>query len=154
MYEPVDTKNPQFEVKRHGFAAGIALYPSCGAPYGSWATQRASGDTGPPIGHSGVFKPIAPLLILVGEKDDWTPAQPCEWLADVARQHGYPVELKVYAGAYHSFDSNAAMRYDPQRTNSMMVTGRGATTGGDPAAWADAKLRVRDFLARYLKPAP
>jgi dienelactone hydrolase len=25
-----------------------------------------------------VYKPVAPVLILIGEKDDWTPAEPCQ----------------------------------------------------------------------------
>jgi dienelactone hydrolase len=42
--------------------------------------------------------PSAPALILIGEKDDWTPAAPCQALA------GKPnVEVVVYPGAAHSF---------------------------------------------------
>jgi dienelactone hydrolase len=151
LYEPVLATNPLAEVKRDGFAAGIALYPGCAAPYGSWSTTRANGATGPLTGHTGVFKPIAPLLILVGEKDDWTPAEPCRWLADDARAHGYPVELTIYPGARHSFDSPNPVRYVAERNNPNMPSGRGATTGGDADAWADARARVAAFLARHLK---
>ena len=42
---------------RHGFAAAIAFYPECTA--GAWT--RA-------------YRAVAPLLILSGELDDWTPA--------------------------------------------------------------------------------
>lgn len=54
-----------------GFAAAVALYPGCGTRYGEWRP-----------GTAGVYKPRAPLLILVGEKDDWTPAEPCRQLAE------------------------------------------------------------------------
>lgn len=151
MYVPSVANNPLIQVKRDGFAAGIALYPNCAAPYGTWATTRANGDTGPAVSHTGVYQPIAPLLILIGEKDDWTPAQACRWLADESRQRGYPVEIKIYPGAHHSFDSNFPVRYVAERTNGNMPSGHGATTGGDPAAWADARQQVAAFFAQHLK---
>ncbi len=152
MYEPVLASNPLRAAKENGFAAAIALYPSCAAQYGSWQGLRANGArVGPVVAYSGVYKPIAPVLILVGEKDDWTPALPCERLAETARERGYPVSIKVYPGAFHSFDSVAPLRFDPQRTNASSLSGHGATTGGDPAAWADAKLQVAGFFGRYLK---
>jgi dienelactone hydrolase len=67
-----------------------------------------------------VYRPLTPLLILVGEKDDWTPAEPCRKLTEA-------------------------------RVNPSVATGRGATTGGDPAAWADSIREVTAFFARYLK---
>ncbi|MBI3512810.1 MAG: dienelactone hydrolase family protein [Proteobacteria bacterium] len=154
LYEPVLADNPLIAVKRNGFAAGIALYPSCAGPYGSWATTRATGTPGPITGHAGVFKPIAPLLILIGEKDDWTPAEPCRWLAEGARARGYPVEIKIYPGAHHSFDSPNPVRYVAERNNPNAPSGRGATTGGDHAAWADARHQVAAFLAKHLKSPP
>lgn len=154
MYQPVDPKNPLMSAKRNGFAAAIALYPSCAAQYGSWSTKRASGVDGPPVSYAGVYKPIAPLLILIGEKDDWTPAEPCRRLTDASEKAGYPVAIKIYPGAYHSFDSNSPARFDPNRYNASAPTGKGATTGGNPEAWADAKVQVRDFFARHLKQAP
>ena len=103
-------------------------------------------------GYSGVYQAIAPLLILSGEKDDWTPAEPCRHLAEGSRAAGYPVEIKIYPGAHHSFDSDRPIRYDWQRNNGNAPSGRGATTGGDPRAWADAHKQVADFFARHLKP--
>ena len=67
-----------------------------------------------------VFKPIAPLLILIGELDDWTPAEPSRKLAA-----GYPVEIKVYPGAHHSFDSILPVRHVADRINAHSATGRG-----------------------------
>ncbi len=90
-------------------------------------------------------------MILVGERDDWTPAKPCEALAERAKAAGYPVEIKVYPSARHSFDSTAPERYLPNRRNATSPTGRGATTGGDPVAWADAINEVTQFFARELK---
>ncbi len=154
MYQPVDPKNPLISAKRDGFTAAIALYPSCAAQYGNWRTKRENGINGPPVSYTGVYKPIAPLLILIGEKDDWTPAEPCRRLTDTSQKAGYPVAIKVYPGAYHGFDSSSPTRYDPKRHNASVPSGQGATTGGNPEAWADAKVQVWDFFARHLKGAP
>jgi dienelactone hydrolase len=137
--------------KRDGFAAGVALYPGCSNPYGTWSTTLEFGDHGATTDYSGTYRPIAPLLILVGEKDDWTPAKPCEVLTERAKAQGYPVEIKVYPGARHSFDSSAPERYLPNRHNASSATGRGATTGGDPVAWADAINEVTVFFGKELK---
>ena len=114
---------------RHGFAAAVAFYPECAA--GSWT--RA-------------YRAAAPLLILNGELDDWTPAEPCQRLADVARAQGQPVSIVVYSGAYHSFDTyNPVMRIPEARR------GRGATIGGDNGARKDSIKQVEAFFARYLR---
>jgi dienelactone hydrolase len=137
--------------RRHGFVAGVALYPGCGGQFGTWSVTRTSGNYGAITAYSGVYQPIAPLRILVGDRDDWTPAKPCEELTERAEAAGYPVSIKVYPGARHSFDSSAPTRYLPNRRNANSETGRGATTGGDPAAWADAIKEVTAFFAKALK---
>lgn len=151
MYVPIDPNNRLRAAKQDGFAAAIALYPSCTGPYGGWSTKRAEGNRGPVVAYAGAYQPIAPLLILIGEKDDWTPAEVCVRLAESARAQGYPVDIKVYPGAQHAFDSTAPVRFVEARNNANAPTGKGATTGGDPAAWADAKIQVSAFFARYLK---
>lgn len=118
--------------RRHGFAAAVALYPGC---FPKPAPYRVS----------------APLLILAGEKDDWTPAEPCRRLAETAAAAGQPVTIKIYPGAQHAFDSAAPVRYVDTRMNANSPTGRGATTGGDPDAWADSIRQVEAFFAKYLK---
>jgi dienelactone hydrolase len=150
MYQPASPAAPLGQEKRNGFAAGIALYPDCGSRYGAWAPSRRSGNVGPVTSYGGVYHPIAPLLILTGENDDWTPAAPCQALADRSREAGYPVSFKVYPGAHHAFDSNAPVRYNPMRNNINKIEGKGATTGGDPDAWADAIRQVKAFLGEHL----
>jgi dienelactone hydrolase len=125
--------------KRAGFAAAVALYPGCRVGLGAW---RA--DT------TGTYRPVAPLLILIGEKDDWTPALPCVTLAASVRPPDPPVTITVYPGAHHSFDSDRPVRFVAARVNSNAPGGRGATTGGDAAAWADSIRRVADFFGRHL----
>jgi dienelactone hydrolase len=98
-----------------------------------------------------VYKPGAPLLILVGEKDDWTPAEPCRQLAERSRGAGLPVSVRIYPGAHHSFDSNAPVRFVQERMNGNAPGGRGATTGGNADAWADSRVEVTRFFASHLK---
>lgn len=143
-----DEANSRYEGP--GFAAAIALYPGCAADYGGWSVARAANERSRIVGYSGVFKPLAPLLILIGELDDWTPAEPCRRLAAAAQQAGYPVEIVVYPGAHHSFDSRAPVRFFQERLNMNSPSGHGATTGGNSAAWADAIVRVREFLEKRL----
>jgi len=109
-----------------GFSAGVALYPRC---------STASQD----------YASSAPLLILIGELDDWTPAKDCARLASER------VRLKLYPGAHHSFDSNRPERYVAARINPSAASGRGATTGGNAEAWRDAVEQVTAFFALYLK---
>jgi dienelactone hydrolase len=74
------------------FRAAVAFYPPC-APF--------KGDM------------TVPTLILIGERDDVTPAEECRKMVDgrdgwgISRQkdQGAPVRLIVYPGAYHGFDA-------------------------------------------------
>lgn len=136
-----------------GFAAAVALYPGCGARFGGWNVERAYRDRGPVTRYIGVYEPLAPLLILIGEKDDWTPADQCQTLAQTAQEAGFPVSIKIYPGAYHAFDSPFPVRYIAERRNINKDNGRGATTGGDPAAWKDSIAQVEAFFGRYLRGA-
>ena len=124
---------------RAGFRAAVALYPGCAAKLGSW---RPDGTA--------AYRPVAPVLILIGEKDDWTPPAPCRRLAESTRAERYPVTLMVYPDAHHSFDSDRPVRYVASRVNMNAPGGRGATTGGDPKAWADSISRVVEFFGRNL----
>ena len=151
MVAPPSDPAPLAQERRHGFTAGVALYPGCANRYGTWSATHEHGTYGAITAYSGVYQPVAPLLILIGERDDWSPAKPCEELTERAEAQGYPVSIKVYPGAQHSFDSNAPVRYIPNRRNANSETGRGATTGGDPAAWADAINTVTAFFAKALK---
>jgi dienelactone hydrolase len=126
--------------KRAGFKAAVALYPGCGTALGSWHADA-----------TGTYRAVAPLLILIGEKDDWTPALPCRKLAESSRATEHPVAIIVYPGAHHSFDSDRPVRYVAARVNRNAPGGRGATTGGDPRAWADSIERVTGFFERYLR---
>ncbi len=116
----------------NAFVAGVALYPSCNR----WPEP---------------YRSTAPLLILSGELDDWTPAAPCVQLADKASRAGSLVSIRVYAGAHHSFDNSNPVRYNAARVNENAPGGRGATTGGNAEAWADSIREVTAFFARHLQ---
>ena len=73
------------------FRAAVAFYPPCRGIKGNMTV---------------------PTLIMIGELDDWTPAQECRNLAEgrddwgISREKGkgFPIEITVYPGAYHDFD--------------------------------------------------
>ena len=114
-----------------GFRGAVAFYPGCG---GALRNPR--------------WEPSGPLLILIGENDDWTPAEPCQELAgrDSVKDR---LELVVYPDAHHGFD----LPPTPVRTRKDVAstpTGQ-ARVGTNEAARADAVARVTAFLAKLLK---
>jgi dienelactone hydrolase len=118
-----------------GFRAAVAFYPGCGA------LSRSKNP----------YRPYAPLLILIGEADDWTPTAPCVKLAEIAGTQGAPVEIVTYPGAHHSFDRiNSPVRYRPNVRNLSKPDGRGATVGEHPQAREDAVKRTLQFFAQTL----
>jgi len=123
------------EEKQHGFAAAIALYPGCSTASSRWASG---------------YQPLTPLLILIGERDDWTPAAPCVELVEAAKRAGAQASIKVYPGAHHAFDNSSPVRFVAARVNVNAPGGRGATTGGNAEAWADSIREVSAYFARHL----
>jgi dienelactone hydrolase len=64
------------------------------------------------------------------------------------------VLLQVYPEAYHSFDNPSATRQYLPNVENANKPGGGATIGYDPAARADAIIRVQQFLAEHLTAPP
>lgn len=118
------------------FRAAVAFYPGCRT------LSRAKPS----------YHPYAPLLILTGEADDWTPAAPCVELAGIAKAQGAATDIVTYPGAHHSFDrTGLPVRYRPTVRNLNKPDGRGATVGEHPEAREDAIGRTRSFFAQRLK---
>nr|WP_326528150.1 dienelactone hydrolase family protein [Rhodoferax sp.] len=119
-----------------GFRAAVALYPGCTA-----RSKRAD-----------KFHPYAPLLLLMGEADDWTPAAPCQSLASVVAARGEPMQIITYPETYHDFD-NPALTARRLRTDvpNGVTPGAGVTIAPNPVAREDAKERVKAFFAEHLK---
>jgi dienelactone hydrolase len=109
------------------FSHFVAFYPGC-------RTEL----------QSAMWKPAAPLMILVGANDDWTPAAPCR---AVAGKFPDEITLVEYPDAWHDFD-----RPDrPVRVLHGLATppsGTGAAHAGtNEAARMDALHRVSAFIA-------
>ena len=49
----------------------------------------------------------SPIRLLVGELDDWVPAEACLDLASKIKNNGSDIEVIVYENAHHSFDKKA-----------------------------------------------
>jgi len=117
-----------------GFRAAVSFYPGC---------RTLSRKP---------YEPYAPLLILTGEADDWTPAAPCVEMTKNAKETGAPMEIVVYPGAHHAFDRiNSPVRYRPTVRNLSKPDRLGATVGEHPEARKDAMRRTLEFLAQHLK---
>jgi dienelactone hydrolase len=102
----------------------IAYYPGCEAEL-----QRG-------------YKPVAPLLLLLGEADDWTAAAPCKALAE----QGAPMsQFEAYADAHHGFDGRAPLRHRADVPGGTHP-GRGVHVGANPAARDAAALRLEQFI--------
>ncbi len=121
------------ELPNGDFRAAVAFYPA--------SCRDAS--------HKTAWTSTIPLLVLVGEEDNWTPAGPCKTFVDGAVARGAAIEMQIYPGAYHDFDWPNLPRHEiaAYRTHSGVVP----ITGMDPAARADALERVPEFLGRHLQ---
>ena len=91
------------------FRGAVAYYPWCG---------------------NQLREPLhTPVLVLIGEEDDWTPAFHCVEGQRYAR--GAPFEVKVYESAHHSFDlPMGTYRY------------KGHTVAGHATAAHDSRQRM------------
>jgi len=104
-----------------GFRAALAFYPACGL--------KGHFDAQP-------FRPYAPTLVLHGTADEEVSYRRCTALVERSRAQGGDVEIKLYPGATHSFDSPSRKR----RSNDA-----------NAAATEDAVARARNFFARHLE---
>ncbi len=102
------------------FQASIAFYPYC---YKTLADLNT------------------PLLILIGASDDWCPARLCSSNMPTEGKAKNEVILKVYPGAYHSFD----------RPRDTALNYGGHIIQYDRQAESDAIIQVKEFLAKHLK---
>lgn len=106
-------------------ALAVAFYPGCQADLERGYDTRA------------------PLLLLLGQADDWTPAAPCLALARAAV--GPAPQVEVYEGAHHGFDGTGEVRWRRDVPNGAQP-GQGVHVGGHPAAREASALRLGRFL--------
>src|SRR5258708_7228152 len=69
------------------FALHVALYPTCN-------DRQVTHDL-----------TKAPLLVLLGGRDDWTPAEACQDYARWFQSKGVDIRVITYPDAFHGFDS-------------------------------------------------
>lgn len=112
------------------FAGLIAFYPGCGVAVRSrsWA-------------------PVAPLLLLMGESDDWTPARPCHAVAE--RFGPQRMTMIAYPGAFHDFDVLGGIRIEHNIPHSQNKD-KTVHVGTNAMARANAMEQVPAFLARVV----
>lgn len=134
------------------FKAFMALYPTCSVYYPQYA-QLAG-----------------PLRLHLGEKDELTPARPCEALAERMRADGQDASATRYAGAHHIFDAGMPVSYMGQWMNYgacalelpspdavpppetlKQCARRGTSMGGNPQAAAQFREKRAAELATLLQ---
>ena len=119
--------DPKVQLQVFKPVTAVAFYPGC-----SLSLQQR-------------YQPVAPLLMLLGAEDDWTPAQPCIRLA--AR---VGAQVRVYPDSHHGFDSpSGRVRHLPDVPNGAkpgqgVHAGRHPVTG--PQAWDEAVVWLRQAL--------
>ena len=109
-------------------AFAIAFYPGC-------ETELKRG-----------YAPVVPLLLLVGELDDWTAAAPCRALAKESAEP--KPQIESYAGAWHGFDSALPVRLRKDVPNGVHP-GQGVHVGGNPVAARASRERLLGFIALH-----
>ena len=111
--------------------AAVAFYPGC-SPY-----ARTQGS----------YLPVAPLLILIGELDDWTPPAPCIELGKWTPK----VKVQVFPDSHHGFDhpsSRVRVRTD---VTSGIKRDAGVTVGSNAHARKQAYAAMFKFLEHELR---
>ena len=120
--------------------AAVAFYPGCAADLQHG--HRAS----------------APLLLLLGADDDWTPAAPCLALVEAAVVDAPTAgvtdipkpQVVAYPGAYHGFDGTSPVRLRRDVPNGARP-GAGVHVGGQPDARAASQAQMLGFLRQALR---
>jgi len=116
-----------------GFAAAVAVYPG-----GCFSLVKE--------------QVIKPLLVLIGEADDWTPAAECAEMVTAMQSRGAEASIVIYPGAQHYFDVEGQQKEVlADVENDVKPGGHGATVAYQEAAATDTHRRMEAFLDRYLK---
>lgn len=103
-----------------GFRAALVFYPACGL--------KGTFENKP-------FRPYAPTLVMHGSADEEVSYRRCQALVDESRANGGNVEIVIYQGAQHSFDS-------PSRKRQRV--------GANAEATDDAVKRSLKFFAQHV----
>jgi dienelactone hydrolase len=97
------------------------------------------------------WRPRQPMLLLMGETDNYTPAAPCEEvIAQATREGGPQIDAHFYANTYHVFD-HPNLPITVLTDVKLPPDGHSPTVGSNPEARADAINRVTQFLSKQLQ---
>jgi len=102
-----------------GFRAAITVYPAC--------TQVSAH-------YGGGYKSYAPVILLIGTRDEEVKPANCLTLARVAKANGSNLEIVLYEGATHSYDTPISSRQG---------------VAANVAASEDTKRRAEAFVRLY-----
>ena len=124
-----DRNNVQVAAQQVRPALAIAFYPGCGA------ALRAG------------YGPGTRLVMMLGEKDDWTPPAPC---IELGRNVG--AEVNVFADSYHDFDNPAGVlrvrRDVPNGVNPRQGVHVGPNLLAREASYGRVRQLLRDAFER------
>ena len=112
-------------LQREPFRAAVALYPYCGE------TEKIVD---------------LPTLILIGENDEWTPANRCVQYVNTL-QSPHETTLKVFPGAHHVFDLEGV---DSQAKSVIDGQLKDRIYRYDPQAAEKAIQMIHEFLKKWL----
>ena len=121
----------------------------------------------------------APILALLGEKDNWVPAAPWIPLVQKFKDNGYDAEAVIYKGAYHAFDASYSLQdvreaddftkcrvimfedgrmletttglYDREGLDKCKRESSGAKVGSNSKAKKASKIKAAEFVTRVFK---
>lgn len=109
-------------------ALAIAFYPGCSAALKSG------------------YQPSAPLLLMLGEKDDWTPPGPCIELGKAVQ-----AEVNIYPDSYHDFDNPVGEVRLRREVPNGPNPGQGVHAGRNPVTREQAYARLREVLHKAFR---
>ncbi len=128
------------ENKNLQFAFHIPAYPGC---QNSRFRKNGSFD-----------KTGAPMLFLMGSKDDYTPAKFClDQIKGMQEEYPGVIDYRVYDGAHHSFDGNQGVHYlrlgtstrnCPMTETDIPSWARSLVGSGDKLSPADERKLYKD----------
>ena len=107
------------------FALAVAFYPGC---------EQALKTH---------YQASIPLVLMLGELDDWTPAAPCITLGE---QVG--AEVHVFADSYHEFDTPVGQVHLRADVPNGTHPGQGVHLGRNPLARQQAYERLQALLSQ------
>lgn len=110
------------DMRKIGFAAGVALYPGCGLK------KRFEKDG---------YKPYHPVRVFMGTADEEVSPKLCQSLVERSKAAGNDIALRVFEGATHSYDTPTRSRQSVEANGAAK-----AATEADILAFLAAKLKT------------